>query len=73
MNGFVIEFNRRTRARRVVEFGSIREAVAFRLERERERASEDIEVVALSSKSLDSLKRTHSRYFTGEDMGLQHV
>lgn len=73
MNGFVIEFNRRTRARRVFEFGSIREAVAFRLERERERPSEDIEVVALSSKSLESLSRTHSRYFTGVDMSPQKV
>ena len=73
MNGFVIEFNRRTRARRVFEFNSIRNAVAFRLQSERSRESEDVEVVALSSMSLESLKRTHSRYFTGTDLTPQTV
>lgn len=67
MRGFVIEFHRKTGARRVTEFDSIREALALRFERERLRESEDIEVVALGSKSIESLMRTHSRYFTGED------
>lgn len=73
MRRFVIEFHRKTGARRVTEFENIREAIAFRIERERLRESEDIEVVALSSKSLESLMRTHSRYFTGEDKSPQKV
>ncbi|OBG89400.1 hypothetical protein A5699_14150 [Mycobacterium sp. E802] len=68
MPAFVIEFNRRTRTRRVHQFESSREAMAYRLQLERERQDHDIEIAALTSASIDSLQRTHSRYFTGTDL-----
>lgn len=68
MRGFVIEFNRRTRSRRVRSFPNAREAMDYRLQCEQLRENDDIEVVALSSTSIDTLRRTHSRYFTGEDL-----
>ncbi|MET9200094.1 hypothetical protein [Gordonia sp. NPDC003585] len=71
MPGFVIEFNRKTRARRVREFETAREAMDYRLELERDRADGDVEIAALTSRSLESLERTHSRYFTGEDLDEQ--
>ncbi|MEB3061603.1 hypothetical protein [[Mycobacterium] zoologicum] len=69
MQSFVIEFNRRTRDRRVHQFASPREAMAYRLKLERERQdTTDVEIAALTSGSLESLQRTHSRYFTGADI-----
>ena len=43
--------------------------MAIRLQREREARQAEVEIAALTSASLESLKRTHSRYFTGEDLG----
>lgn len=43
--------------------------MAYRLQLERERQDQDIEIAALTSGSIDSLRRTHSRYFTGADLG----
>jgi hypothetical protein len=63
MAGFVIEYNRRTHQRRVTEFATAREAMKYRLELEAVRTDGNIEIAALSSKSLDTLKSTHSRYF----------
>ena len=68
MPGFVIEFNRRTRERRVREFADPQDAVRYRLRLEVERVDEDIEIAALTSRSLESLQRTHSRYFTGKEL-----
>lgn len=65
MAGFVIEFDRRTRARRISKFHTSGEAVRYRLELEDARTNPDIEIVALISDSLATLERTHSRYFTG--------
>lgn len=69
MEYYVIEFNRRTRERRVTRFSTTSDAVRFRLERERERTDLDIEIAALTTTSLAGLQRTHSRYFTGVDIG----
>jgi hypothetical protein len=66
--GFVIEYNRLTRARRVTEFATAHEAMQYRLKLEDKRTDRNIEIVALSSKSLDTLKQTHSRYFSGEEV-----
>jgi len=63
MPGFVIEYNRRTHAGQVTEFPSSREATEFRLALEAGRTDHDIEIAAVSSKSLETLKQTHSRYF----------
>jgi len=68
MPGFVIEFNRRTRERRVRQFVDHADAMRCRLQLEAERDNEDIEIAALISKSLETLQRTHSRYFTGKEL-----
>lgn len=68
MPGYVIEFNRRTRERRVHEFDGHREAMEYRLRLEAERLDRDVEIAALISKSLETLERTHSRYFTGKEL-----
>jgi hypothetical protein len=68
MRGYVIEFNRRTRDRRVTELATPHEAMEYRLQLEAERLDENIEIVALISESLETLKRTHSRYFIGQEV-----
>lgn len=68
MPGFVIEFNRRTRERRVRQFDDAGDAMRMRLQLESERVDADIEIAALTSKSLETLQRTHSRYFTGREL-----
>ncbi|MFF3066557.1 hypothetical protein ACFVQ3_18610 [Oerskovia sp. NPDC057915] len=68
MPNFVIEFNRKTRDRKVSEFPGAREAMERRLELETERTDSDVEIVALSSDSLETLTFTHSRYFTGNEL-----
>lgn len=68
MPGYVIEFNRRTRERRVHEFEDHRDAMRYRLLLEGQRQDEDIEIAALISDSLEALQRTHSRYFTGKEL-----
>jgi hypothetical protein len=67
LRGFVIEFDRSTGDRRVTEFANPHEAMEHRLQLEAARLNEDIEIVALISDSLETLQRTHSRYFTGEE------
>ncbi|MFJ4170804.1 hypothetical protein ACIPY3_14950 [Paenarthrobacter sp. NPDC089714] len=72
MAGFVIKYNRRTGDRIVKEFpGRLghREALKLRLELERERESREWEIVSLNSDSLETVKKTHSRYFTGHLIG----
>ncbi|MED5814320.1 hypothetical protein VST63_18315 [Mycolicibacterium sp. 050232] len=68
MPGFVIEFNRRTRERRVRQFDDPSDAMRLRLQLESERVDHDIEIAALTSKSLETLQRTHSRYFSGKEL-----
>ncbi len=68
MLGFVIEYDRRTNARRVTEFPTGGEAMEYRLKLEAERTDHNIEIAALVSKSLETLERTHSRYFSGEEL-----
>lgn len=68
MPNFVIEFNRKTRDRRVQEFPGAREAMEHRLELEAERSDLNVEIVALTSESLETLMMTHSRYFTGNEL-----
>jgi hypothetical protein len=68
MRGYVIEFNRRTGDRRVTEFATSQEAMEYRLQLEAGRHDENIEIAALISESLETLQRTHSRYFTGQEL-----
>jgi hypothetical protein len=68
MRGYVIQFNRRTGDRRVTEFATPNEAMDYRLQLEAVRLDENIEIAALISDSLETLQRTHSRYFTGQEL-----
>lgn len=71
MSGFVIEYNRITGDRLVTEFPGLnghREALLQRLKLERERLSADWEIVSLNSDSIETVKKTHSRYFTGHNV-----
>lgn len=66
MAGFVIEYNRLSGERRVHSFSGAtghRDALRRRLELEDARESEDWEIVSLNSDSLQTVKRTHARYF----------
>lgn len=66
MPGFVIQYNRRTRANTVTSFTAPdghREAFKERLRLERENQDPDVEIVSLGSDSLETVKKTHSRYF----------
>ena len=68
MLGFLIEFNRRTGARRIHEFDTLREAMQHGLALEDRRENNDDEIIALGSTSLESLQRTHARYFMGKEV-----
>ena len=69
MAGFVIEYNRRTGQSRVTEFVGTdghREALRRRLQLEKSRESTEVEIVSLASDSIETVRRTHSRYFMSE-------
>ncbi|MFG1791244.1 hypothetical protein [Nocardia sp. NPDC049149] len=71
MAGFLIFYKRISGEYQVIEFDGEdghREALRerLRLESDARFADGDIEIAALSSDSLDSVRKTHSRYFNGE-------
>lgn len=69
MTGFVIQYNRRTGKSHVTTFpekGGHRAALKHRLQLESERIDGDVEIVSVVSDSLDTVRRTHSRYFREE-------
>jgi hypothetical protein len=71
MAGFLIEYNRRTSDWSVTQFLSDtghRDAMKLRLERERLRTDADVEIVSLVSDSLETIQKTHSRYFAGREL-----
>lgn len=71
MAGYLIEYNRRTREWHVQEFTGAdgpRRALTERLRLERERVDTDIEIASINADSLDTVKKTHSRYFEGKQL-----
>lgn len=68
MKHFVIVYNRKSGKAEYKEFETIQEATGHRQLLERELNNSDLEIVALSSRSLEDLKKTHSRYFLSEQM-----
>ncbi|SEC42416.1 hypothetical protein [Arthrobacter woluwensis] len=69
MSGFVIQYNRKSGELEDLETfegrdGS-RKALKRRLELEARRTDSDVEIVSLNARSLDEIKVTHSRYFSG--------
>ncbi|MBJ7479284.1 hypothetical protein [Rhodococcus sp. (in: high G+C Gram-positive bacteria)] len=68
MTAFLIQYNRRTAESIVTEFvgpDGRSQAMRERLALEKSRSDRDIEIVTLSGDTLDTIKRTHSRYFQG--------
>lgn len=66
MSGFVIVYHRPTGAHQVHEFpgpNGHREAMVYRLQLERERLDADVEIASLNSDSIETVMKTHSRYF----------
>lgn len=73
MPGYLVEYNRVSRDWRVTEFpgpDGHREALIKRLAVEKERPSEDWEIVSLNSDSFATVRRTHARYFEGRELSL---
>ncbi|MBB2975554.1 hypothetical protein FHX49_001120 [Microbacterium endophyticum] len=66
MAGFVIEYNRLSGERHVHSFAGPdghREALRYRLQLEQNRADDGWEIVSLNSDSIETVHRTHARYF----------
>ncbi|PKQ25134.1 MAG: hypothetical protein CVT64_11435 [Actinobacteria bacterium HGW-Actinobacteria-4] len=66
MSSFVVIYDRRNGHSSVHEYSgpdSHRRAFAERLRLESENHDSEVEIVSLVSDSLESIKRTHSRYF----------
>lgn len=61
--GFVVQCNRRTGDLRVNTHASVEDAMDERLELESARTDMDIEIDLLVADSIDTIQRTHSRYF----------
>ena len=64
MPAFLIDYNRRSGDVHCREFASLVEATRERRRLDRENSDPDREIVAVASPSEESLKRTHSRYFS---------
>jgi hypothetical protein len=66
VTGFILSYHRRSGELTIEQFtgdDSVSRAASRRLELERERTDADVEIASLFSDSLESLQKTHSRYF----------
>ena len=68
MKHFLIVVNRKTGARKIVEYADAKQAILRRLAEEEANNDSDVEIVVIGSPSLDDLKVTHSRYFRVEEL-----
>ncbi|GAA1471182.1 hypothetical protein GCM10009604_04690 [Corynebacterium aurimucosum] len=65
MAEFVITYKRRSGESFIKQFSDSTEALKERLRREAAIDDPDIEIAHISAPSLESLKKSHSRYFMG--------
>lgn len=65
MKHFVLVYNRRTHELTHEELPDAASALHRRFALERIRTDPDVEIVSFGSRSLETLRTTHSRYFTG--------
>lgn len=65
MAEFVITYKRRSGESFIQKFSDSTEALKERLRREAAIDDPDIEIAHISAPSLESLKKSHSRYFMG--------
>lgn len=66
MKTFVIRYRRTTGEVECTEFVDFAEALRLRHQLEDENSDPDVEIVSLTSESLDMLKQTHRRYFLND-------
>lgn len=69
MKTFVIKYRRPSGDVEYTEFDTFSEAMELRHFLEQENSDPDVEIVSLSADSLDTIKRTHRRYFLNEILG----
>lgn len=67
MIDFLIEYHRPTGRLEITPFEDSMQATRECIRREQDRPDKDTEVVVILSDSLETLRRTHSRYFGRED------
>lgn len=70
MTGFLIEYHRPSRDWHVRVFEGAtgtREAMLERFRLEKERVSADFEIAVITADSMETIKKTHSRYFSGRE------
>lgn len=65
MTDFIITYKRRSGESFIKQFSDSTQALKERLRREAAIDDPDIEIVHISAPSLESLKKSHSRYFMG--------
>jgi hypothetical protein len=71
MPGFVVEYNRKSRDWKVTSFpgpDGHRAAMRHRIELEQARVDADMEIVSLNSDSFETVRKTHARYFEGNEL-----
>jgi hypothetical protein len=71
MAGYLIEYNRRTGDWKVQEFQGPtghQDALRARLDKERSRIDADVEIASINGENLETVKKTHSRYFEGREL-----
>lgn len=69
MTGFLVEYHRPTGDWSLQEFPGTSgrtDALSESFRMERDRVSADFEIAVLTTNSFDTLRRTHSRYFSGD-------
>ena len=65
MTDFIITYKRRSGESFIKQFSDSTQALKERLRREAAIDDPDIEIAHISTPSLESLKKSHSRYFIG--------
>ena len=66
-----MEYNRKSSEWKVTEFPGVdghREALLRRIELEAKRTDLNWEIASLNSDSLETIKKTHARYFKGHEL-----
>lgn len=65
MSAFLIEYHRKKGTVRCEKFNSLSEATRERLRLDQSNTNPDVEIVAVASANEESLRQSHSRYFSG--------
>lgn len=66
MKNFFITYRRKSGESRITQFHDSVQTSRERLRLEAEISDPDIEIAHISARSLESLKKSHSRYFMGK-------